>query len=131
MINIDANNPILRLTPRPNEANPRGDIFGGWLMSQIDLAGMLVGARYVDSQFATVAVKEMTFSHPIFPFDEVSIYGEIVEHGNTSFTVGFETYLLREGHYNGEKLLISTAKIVYATIKKPGEKNDTATIGHN
>jgi acyl-CoA thioesterase YciA len=127
-MNIDKNNPVLRLTPRPNEANPRGDIFGGWIMAQIDLAGMLIGAREVSSQFATVAVKEMTFHHPIFPFDEVSIYGEIIERGKTSFTIELVAYLTREGNYDAEPLLVSKAKMVYALIKKPGEKNVEETL---
>lgn len=123
---IDLNKPVLRLTPRPNEANPRGDIFGGWLMSQLDLAGMLIGARYVESQFATVAVKEMTFHCPIFPFDEVSIFGRVIETGNSSFTVGFEVYVTREGDYDAEPILASKAAIIYATIKQPGVKNENA-----
>lgn len=115
--------PVLRLTPRMNEANPRGDIFGGWLMSQLDLAGMLIGARQSTSAFATVAVKNMTFKQPIFAFDEVSIYGEISHRGKTSFTVSLQAYT-RRPNYTGESILVSEAEIVYAAIKNPGEKND-------
>ncbi len=122
-MDIDKKNPVLRLTPRPNEANSRGDIFGGWLMSQLDLAGMLIGAAVVDSMFATVAVKDMTFKHPIFPFDELSVYGEVLKQGNTSFTVGLEAYVQRSPDYKGEPLLVSTAQIVYAQIKDPGVKH--------
>ncbi len=117
--------PVLRLTPRANEANPRGDIFGGWVMSQFDLAGMLIGNKEMTSSFATVAVKEMTFKHPIFVFDEVSIYGEVIHRGNTSFTVELAAYAKRASErYQNEPILIGTAQIVYAAIKKPGEKNE-------
>lgn len=115
---------LLRVIPQMKEANPRGDIFGGWLMSQLDLAGMLVGARQVKSAFATVAVKEMLFKKPIFAFDEVSIYGEILQHGTTSFTVALEAYVKRAPAYDNEPILVASAKIVYAAIKTPGVKND-------
>jgi acyl-CoA thioesterase YciA len=116
---------VLRLTPQSHEANPRGDIFGGWLMAQFDLAGMLIGYRASDSQFATIAVKDMLFKQPIFVFDEVSIYGEIVHRGNTSFTVEVIAYAKRaKDHYKKEPVLIGSAHIVYAAIKAPGEKSN-------
>ena len=120
---------LLRVTPQMNNANPRGDIFGGWLMSQLDLAGMLLGARQIKSAFATIAVKEMLFKQPIFALDEVSIYGEISRFGNTSFTVSLEAFVKRAPHYDNEALLVGSAQIVYATIKSPGEKN-AETIAH-
>ena len=119
MINKDV---VLRVVPQMKEANPRGDIFGGWLMSQLDLAGMLVGSRQFKTAFATIAVKEMLFKHPIFAFDEVSIYGEVSHVGTTSFTVSLEAFATRVPEYI-ESVKVASAQIVYATITQPGVKN--------
>jgi acyl-CoA thioesterase YciA len=113
---------ILRVIPQMKDANPRGDIFGGWLMSQLDLAGMLVGSHQFKTDFATIAVKEMLFKHPIFAFDEVSIYGEVSHVGNTSFTVSLEAFVKKLPDYV-ESIKVASAEIVYATITKPGVKN--------
>lgn len=121
---IDQSAPVLRVIPQMHDANPRGDIFGGWLMAQLDLAGMLIGARKIHASFATIAVKDMIFKQPIFAFDEVSIYGEISAIGKTSFTVEVAAYVRRSKDYNAEPLFVSTAHIVYALIKTPGEKEN-------
>jgi acyl-CoA thioesterase YciA len=113
---------LLKVIPRPLDENPRGDIFGGWLMSQIDLAGMILGVKEVTKQFATVAA-EFSFKKPIFTFDEVAIFGEIVHRGNTSFTVEFSLEVARSASQYQETVSAGSAKIVYAAIKAPGEKS--------
>ena len=79
--------PLARLTPRPNDANSKGDVFGGWLMSQMDMAGAVLAIRHAQGPVATVAVKDMTFIKPIFIHDVVSFYGEVTKTGKTSVTI--------------------------------------------
>jgi len=90
--------PALRAIPMPSDANQSGDIFGGWVLSQMDLAGGSIAARRVKGRCATVAITAMTFHQPIFVGDEVSCYGEIVRVGKTSLTVKIESWARRWGH---------------------------------
>src|SRR6185312_6457016 len=79
--------PALRAIAMPADANPSGDIFGGWVLSQMDLAGGTVATRRARGRVATVAITGMTFYLPVFIGDEVSCYGEIVKIGRSSITV--------------------------------------------
>jgi acyl-CoA thioesterase YciA len=87
--------PALRAIAMPADANPRGDIFGGWLLSQMDLAGSTVAIRRAKARVATVAVTSMTFRKPVFVGDEVSCYAEIVKVGTTSIAVKIESWVRR------------------------------------
>ena len=89
--------PALRAIPMPSDANQSGDIFGGWVLSQMDLAGGALAARRCKGRCATVAITAMTFHEPIFVGDEVSCYGEIVRIGRTSLTVKIESWARRWG----------------------------------
>lgn len=93
--------PTLRITTRPNDANSSGDIFGGWLMSQIDIAGSIEAKVRAKSAIATIAVKELLFLKPLFVYDLVSFYTELVSVGTTSITVKIEVFATRlaEGQY--------------------------------
>ena len=82
--------PLIRVMAMPADANPNGDIFGGWLLSQMDLAGGALAARRARGRCATVAVDGMVFHEPVFVGDEVSCYGELVKTGRTSMTVRIE-----------------------------------------
>ena len=90
--------PALRAIPMPSDANQSGDIFGGWVLSQMDLAGGAIAARRVKGRCATVAITAMTFHQPIFVGDEVSCYAEVVRVGRTSLTVKIESWARRWGH---------------------------------
>lgn len=79
----------------PADANPNGDIFGGWLMAQMDLAGAVAALRRARGRVATVAVDAMTFHKPVFVGDLVSCYAEVVRVGRTSMTVKIETFVER------------------------------------
>lgn len=87
--------PALRAIAMPADANPNGDIFGGWLLSQMDLAGGAVAKHKARGRVATVAITAMTFHLPVFVGDEVSCYGEIVKLGRTSVTVRIESWVRR------------------------------------
>ena len=84
--------PLVRVIAMPADANPNGDIFGGWLLSQMDLAGGSLAARRAQGRCATVAVDAMVFHEPVLIGDEVSCYGEMVRTGRTSMTVRVEAW---------------------------------------
>ena len=87
--------PALRVMPMPADANQYGDIFGGWIMSQVDIAGGVVAARHARGRVATVAVNSFTFKQPVLVGDLVTFYAEIVRIGKTSITVDVEVFAQR------------------------------------
>jgi acyl-CoA thioesterase YciA len=84
--------PTLRVIPMPADANHTGDIFGGWIMAQVDLAGAVPAMRVARGRVATVAVNSFVFKQPVFVGDIVSLYTDIVRVGRTSITVSVEVY---------------------------------------
>jgi len=87
--------PALRAIAMPGDANPFGDIFGGWLLSKMDLAGGTVASRRAKGRTATVAITGMSFHRPVFIGDEVTCYATIVRVGRTSLTVKVESWARR------------------------------------
>jgi acyl-CoA thioesterase YciA len=87
--------PALRAIAMPGDANPHGDIFGGWLLSQMDLAGGTAATRRAKGRVVTVAVTGMTFHRPVFIGDEVTCYAEIIKVGRTSITMKVESWVRR------------------------------------
>ena len=87
--------PALRAIAMPADTNPHGDIFGGWLLCQMDLAGTTVGTRRACGRVVTVAVTGMTFRRPVLVGDEVSCFCDIERVGNTSLTVKIESWVRR------------------------------------
>ena len=87
--------PTLRLVPMPADASHTGDIFGGWIMSQVDLAGSVPAMRLAKGRVATVAVNSFHFKQPVMVGDLVSIYADVVRVGRTSITVSVEVYAQR------------------------------------
>ena len=87
--------PIIRTVPHPSDMNGNGDIFGGWVLSQMDVAGGDLAARVAHGRVATVAITAMTFIEPIKVGDLVSIYGEVTKVGRTSITIALETVVRR------------------------------------
>ena len=85
----------LRVVPMPADANQHGDIFGGWIMAQVDVAGAVVASQRARGRVATVAVNSFLFKHPVFIGDVLSFYSDIVRVGNTSITVNVEVYAQR------------------------------------
>lgn len=88
--------PTLRVVPMPADSNPSGDIFGGWVMSQVDIAGSIPAIRLARGRVATVAVNSFVFRQPIMMGDLVSLYAEVVKVGRTSITVSVEVYAQRD-----------------------------------
>ena len=87
--------PVLRVVPMPADVNQHGDIFGGWIMSQVDIAGGVLAARRARGRVATVAVNSFTFKQPVLVGDLVTFYGEVTRVGRTSVTVDVEVYAQR------------------------------------
>jgi acyl-CoA thioesterase YciA len=87
--------PTLRVVPMPADANQHGDIFGGWVMSQVDIAGGVAAARRARGRVATVAVNSFVFKQPVLIGDQVSFYSEVTHVGRTSVTVDVEVYAQR------------------------------------
>ena len=110
----DTREPALRTIAMPADANPAGDIFGGWVLSQMDLAGGLTSHRRAQGRTATVAVTGMTFYLPVFIGDEVSCYAEIEKTGRTSITVKIESWARRSA--TGEHVKVTEGTFTYVAI---------------
>jgi acyl-CoA thioesterase YciA len=102
--------PQLRVMPMPADANVHGDVFGGWIMAQVDIAGSLPAVRRANGRVATIAVNSFMFKQPVFVGDLLSFYAEIVKVGNTSITVNVEVYAERS------RLQADTVKVTEATL---------------
>ena len=87
--------PALRVVPMPAVANQHGDIFGGWVMSQVDVAGSIPASRRARGRVATIAVNSFVFREPVLIGDVVSFYAQITREGRTSITVAVEVYAQR------------------------------------
>jgi acyl-CoA thioesterase YciA len=89
---LPSKQPALRVIPMPADANQSGDIFGGWIMAQVDLAGAMPAMRLAAGRVATVAVNSFVFKQPVFVGDIVSLYADVLRVGRTSITVTVEVY---------------------------------------
>lgn len=117
--------PTLRVKTRPNDANKTGDIFGGWLMSQIDVASAIEASRRAKGPVVTVAVKNLTFLKPLFIYDIVSFYTKVTAVGKTSMTIETEVYAERQkGDGTEEVVKISDATLVFVAVYEPGKPRD-------
>jgi acyl-CoA thioesterase YciA len=106
--------PALRAIAMPGDANPNGDIFGGWLLAQMDLAGGSVASQRAQGRVATVAITGMTFHMPVFIGDEVSCYAEVTRIGRSSITIRIETWVRR--HLSNERVLVTEGIFTYVAI---------------
>ena len=111
---------VLKVIPMPADCNANGDIFGGWVMAQVDLAGSVVPARYVNGRMATVAVNEFIFKQPVRVGDILSFFAEVTRIGNTSVTVQVEVYAER---YHSQKnyVKVTEASLTYVAIDDAGK----------
>ena len=107
--------PTLRVIPMPADANPTGDIFGGWIMAQADLAGSVPAVRLAKGRVATVAVNSFVFTKPVFVGDVVSFYAAVVRVGRTSITVNVEVYAQRRPDRE-ECVKVTEATLTYVAV---------------
>jgi len=111
--------PALRVVPMPADANQNGDIFGGWIMSQVDIAGGIVAGRLARGRVATVAVKEFVFKQPVQIGDVLSFYADLVRVGKTSITVTVEVYAERRPS-DPTVVKVTEATLTYVAIDREG-----------
>ena len=110
---------VLKVIPLPGDANANGDIFGGWVMAQVDLAGSVLPARYAQGRMATVAVNEFIFKQPVRVGDILSFFSHITRVGNTSVTVQVEVYAERFSD-QGRYVKVTEATLTYVAIDANG-----------
>jgi acyl-CoA thioesterase YciA len=111
---------VLKVIPMPADSNANGDIFGGWVMAQVDLAGAVLPARRAQGRLATVAVNEFIFKQPVRIGDLLSFFSEITRVGRTSITVSVEVYAERM-RSQGEYTKVTEAQLTYVAIDENGK----------
>ena len=107
------NEPTLRVVPMPSDSNSNGDIFGGWIMSQVDIAGAIPVVQLVNGRVATVAVNSFVFKQPVFIGDLVSFFATIKKIGTTSVTVNVEVFAQRKARM--EIVKVTDACLLYTS----------------
>ncbi|MEM7443672.1 MAG: acyl-CoA thioesterase [Pseudomonadota bacterium] len=110
--------PALKTIAMPADANPNGDIFGGWLLSQMDLAGAAVAYYRAGGRIATIAVDGMSFLQPVFIGDLVSFYAQVVRVGTTSLRVRIDSYVRRRRDHSRVK--VTEGVFTYVAIDDEG-----------
>ena len=110
---------VLKVIPMPADANANGDIFGGWVMAQVDLAGSVLPARYAQGRMATVAVNQFTFRQPVRVGDILSLYARMERIGRTSMTVNVSAYAERIDS-QGRYIKVTEAQLTYVAIDDQG-----------
>jgi acyl-CoA thioesterase YciA len=108
----------LRTVAMPADTNPAGDIFGGWIMSLMDLAAGVSAGTRAKGRVATAAVSNLNFLQPVKVGDVVCVYTEITKTGRTSVTVGVEAYVLRRNQ--GERVRVTAAEFVLVAVDEHG-----------
>jgi acyl-CoA thioesterase YciA len=106
--------PVIRTIAMPADTNPDGDIFGGWLLSQMDQAGATVAFRLARGRCVTIAVEGMTFLNPVFVGDEVSLFARLMKSGRTSVRVFVEAWRRRRD--GGAALKVTEGNFTYVAI---------------
>lgn len=108
-----------RTLAMPADANPNGDIFGGWVLSQMDIAGGIAASQRAEGRVATVAIDAMTFIRPVNVGDILCVYTDIERTGRTSITVHLEAWVLRQRM--GERVKVTDGKFVFVAIDDTGQ----------
>ena len=110
--------PVLRTNPMPSDCNANGDIFGGWVLSQMDIAGGIVASRRALGRCVTVAIDAMTFHRPIKVGDVVSLYADVTRVGRTSIAVKIDTLVRRR--LDPHEIKVTEGTFVYVAIDAKG-----------
>ena len=111
----------LRTVAMPADTNPAGDIFGGWVMSQMDIAGAIAAVERARGRVATVAIDAMTFIAPVKVGDVLCVYTEIVRTGTTSITIAVEAWARRRDRID-ERVQVTAGHFVYVALGPDGAK---------
>jgi len=111
----------------PADTNPAGDIFGGWLLSQMDMAGEIAARQHAQKRVVTVAINAMTFRKPVHVGDVVSCYTRILQTGRTSVTVEIKAVAMRQD--NGRNVAVTEGIFVYVALDEGGQPAPIAPDG--
>jgi len=111
---------VMRVMPMPADANGNGDIFGGWIMAQVDVAGAVLPARIAKGRIATVAVNQFVFKQPVSVSDLLSFYAKVERVGRTSVTVNVEVYAERNPA-DLHVVKVTEANLTYVAIDNQGK----------
>lgn len=122
----DGRQPALRVMPMPADLNPAGDVFGGWIMAMVDIAGAIPARRRAKSRVATVAVNSFIFKQSVSVGDLVSFYAEVVSTGRTSVTVDVEVFAERDPE-NPVVVKVTEARLTYVALDDKGRKRPMPT----
>ncbi len=117
---------LLRTMPMPADTNSNGDIFGGWLMSQMDLAGGMLAKELMRGRCATVAADAFKFIRPVNVGDVVCCYGLVKHVGTTSLCIGLQVWVRRSHEPSSEYVLVTAADFTYVAIDEQGVKREYA-----
>lgn len=110
----------LQTIAMPADTNANGDIFGGWLMAQMDLGSSVIARGRARGRVATVAVEAMTFHKPVLVGDLVSIYGCLLKEGTTSMQIGVEVWVTRQPE--GIQIKVTQATFIFVAVDETGRK---------
>ena len=116
-----------RVLAMPSNSNPRGDIFGGWIMSLMDAAAAMTATKHANGRVVTVAVSDLTFVRPIQVGDAVSCYTDVTLVGRTSLTLDVEVWVLRQGQ--GDRVLAAEGEFTFLAIDENGRPRRIARLG--
>jgi acyl-CoA thioesterase YciA len=114
----------IRTLAMPADTNQNGDIFGGWVLGQMDIAGGIFASKIAKGRTVTVAVDAMTFKKPVFVGDVVCIYADLINVGTTSITVHVETWVIRRNESN--RILVTEGSYTYVAIDETGRPRKVA-----
>jgi acyl-CoA thioesterase YciA len=119
--------PVLRVMPMPSDANIHGDVFGGWIMAQVDIAGSLPAVKRSNGRVATIAVNSFLFKQPVFVGDLLSFYADVVKVGNTSITVAVEVYAERN-RLDADIVKVTEATLTYVATDADRKPRQIPTL---
>ena len=117
----------IRTLAMPADTNANGDIFGGWLLSQMDIGGGIFASKIAKSRTVTVAIEAMNFRKPVFVGDLVSVHANLVRIGKTSITVHLEAWVLRRKEMN--PILVTDGNFTYVSIDEQGKPQEIKQDG--
>lgn len=119
-VKLPDEHPTMRLPARPRDTNAAGDIFGGWIMSQVDLAGGIAASRRANGRTVTVAVNSFHFHKPVYVGDLISCYANVTKVGNTSMTVVVDVFAERYPHRT-ECVKVTEATLTFVAVDENGK----------
>ena len=108
--------PVLRIVPMPADTNAHGTIFGGWVMSQVDVAGSVAAWERAQGRIVTIAVNSFVFREPVFVGDLVSFYARVLKVGRTSITVDVEVFAQRRSDGRSVAVRVTEAQLTYVAV---------------